>query len=196
MARKKQKLKLLNKLWMRYEYKHTTLALLSIWLFTLLIDSALVAAIFTYIERLGYVGGFIAGVLSVSFFTAAPAIILLVDLSNKVDAHVLALAWALGSTIGDWIVVRFYQERVFHELAPVFRKLGMGALVKAMRHKYTAWMLFLAGAVVIASPLPDEAGIGLMGLSHLKRPYIIFMCFLLNLLGALVVILAVEAVSA
>lgn len=195
MARKKQKLKLLNGLWMRYEYKHTTLAVLAIWLFTLIVDSALVAAIFGVIEKTDYIGGFIAGVLSVSFFTAAPAIVLLLDLAQDHDPHWLALAWALGSTVGDWLVIKFYQERVFHELKPLFMKLGFGRLVRAMRHRYTSWILFLSGALIIASPLPDEAGLGLMGLSHLKRPYVIFICFLLNLLGALVVILALQAVG-
>lgn len=196
MARKKQRLKILNRLWIRYEYKHTTLALLAIWLFTLVVDSALVAAIFSFIEKTDYIGGFLAGLFSVSFFTAAPAVVLLLDLSMSLDAHWLALAWGLGSTIGDWLVIKFYQERVFHELRPLFTKLGFGRLVKLMRHRYTSWILFLFGAVFIASPLPDEAGLGLMGLSHLKRPYVLFVCFLLNTLGALVAILAVKALSA
>jgi membrane protein YqaA with SNARE-associated domain len=195
VSRKKQKFRLFSKLWKRYEYKHTTLAVLAIWLFTLIIDSTLVAAIFAFIENLGFWGGFISGILSVSFFTAAPAVVLLIGLASKAEPHMLALAWAVGSTIGDWLVVKFYQEQVFHELAPLLKKLGFGRLIKAMRRKYTSWILFLAGTLFIASPLPDEPGVALMGLSHLKRRFIIFMCFLLNILGALTIILAVEAIG-
>lgn len=194
MSRKKQKLKLLNKLWLRYEYKHTTLAILSLTLFILLVDSALIAAIFALIENLGFIGGIIAGMLSISFVTAAPAVVLLVDLAGKVEPHVLALMWATGSTLGDWITVRFYQEGVFHELKPLFRKLHLKSLVRVMKSRFTSWILFLVGAVIIATPLPDEVGLGLMGLSRIKRPYMVFMCFLLNLVGAYVIILAVQAV--
>ncbi len=195
MARKNKKLHLLNKWWLRYEYKHTTLAILGIWLFVLVIDSALIAAIFTFIEDLGYVGGFIAGILSISFVTAAPAVILLIDLAGKVDPHILALSWAIGSTVGDWLAVRFYQDGVFHELKPLFKRFRIKSLVRVMKHRFTSWILFLVGAVVIASPLPDEVGLGLMGLSHIKRPYVIFMCFLLNLVGALIVVLAIRAMT-
>lgn len=179
----------LNRWWLRYEYKHTTLAILTIVLFVLLLDSALLAGLFSLIEGLGYWAGFIAGVLSVSFFTAVPAVVLLIDLASRLDAHWLALAWGLGSTIGDWLILRFYQERVLNELQPVFRRLRIKRLVRLMRHQFTSWILFLGGAAFIASPLPDEVGLSLMGLAHLKRPYMLFMCFLLNAFGALVIIL-------
>jgi hypothetical protein len=195
MARKKHILKRLNRLWLEYEYKHTTLAVLSIWLFILLVDSALIAAIFGFIEDLGYVGGLIAGALSISFVTAAPAVILLLDLSNKLDPHVLALCWAVGSTLGDWVTVRFYEDGVFKELQPILRRFKIKSVVRIMRHRFTSWILFLIGAVVVASPLPDEVGLGLMGMSKIKKPYIVFMCFLLNILGAMVVILAVRAIE-
>lgn len=193
MPKTKRQKHWLNRWWLRYEYKHTTLAILAIILFVLLLDSALLAALFELIEGLGYTAGFIAGMLSVSFFTAVPAVVLLVDLAGKVDAHWLALAWGLGSTIGDWLILRFYQEKVLHELQPVFRRLGIKRLVRLMRHRFTSWILFLVGAGFIASPLPDEVGLGLMGLSYLKRAYILFMCLLLNVLGALVIILAAQS---
>lgn len=52
----------------------------------------------------------------------------------------------------------------------------------------------MLGAIIIATPFPDEIGISLMGLSHLKRPYIILMCFLLNVIGVLAIVLAVTAI--
>lgn len=195
MLRKKKKFKFLNKLWLRYEYKHTTLAVLSIVLFILLVDSALIAAIFAFVENLGYLGGLLAGMLSVSFVTAAPAVVLLVDLAGKVEPHILALMWATGSTLGDWLAVRFYQEGVFYELKPLFKRFRIKSAVRVMRNRFTSWILFLVGAVIIATPLPDEVGLGLMGLSHIKRRYIVFMCFLLNLVGAYVIILAVQAIK-
>lgn len=195
MSRKKQKRRLFNRWWLRYQYKHTTLVILTIVLFVLLIDSALLGAVFGFVEGWGYLGGFVAGILSVSFFTAVPAVVLILDLANKLEPHWLALMWALGSTIGDWLILKFYQEKIVQELHPLFKRVGLKQIVRLLRHRFTSWILFLIGAVFIASPLPDEIGIGLMGLSHLKRRYVLFMCLLLNAAGALVIILAVRAIG-
>ncbi|HSE29869.1 MAG TPA: hypothetical protein VLA77_04770 [Candidatus Saccharimonadales bacterium] len=192
-ARKKPLLKKLNKWWLGYEYKHSTLAMLVIILFILLLDSVFLSSIFSYIESFGYLGGFIAGLLSVSFFTAAPAIVLMIDLSSKYEPYLLALVIATGSTAGDWIALKFYDEKVFAELRPLFKKFRVPSLVKVMRHRFTTWILFLIGAFIIATPIPDEVGLSLMGISRFKRRYILFICFLLNIIGVLAVILAARA---
>lgn len=192
MARKKS---FLNRWWLRYEYKHATLAVLAIVLFILLLDSVVFTAIFTFLEDLGYVGGFIAGFLSVSFFTAAPAVVLMIDLATKVEPYWLALSIAVGSTIGDWLALKFYDDKVFTELRPLFKKFRVPALVRVMRHRFTSWILFLMGAFIIATPIPDEVGLSLMGISKFRKRYILFICFLLNTIGALTVILVARALS-
>lgn len=195
--RRKQSGKL-NKWWLRYEYKHTTLAILAIVLFLLLVDSVLVAAVFGLLERLDYLGGFIAGLLSVSFFTAVPAVVLMVDVALHADLNpfVLAFVIATGSTVGDWLVLTFYEEKIFHELRPLFRKLGLHHVGRLFKTRYTSWILTILGAFIIISPLPDEVGVGLMGIAHFKRMAVVGVCFMLNLLGALVVVLAARTLSA
>lgn len=184
----------LNNWWLHYEYKHTTLAILAIILFILLLDSALLAGVFGFVQSLGYVGGVVAGMLSVSFFTTLPAVVVIVSLAPQLDPFLLALAATVGSTLGDWLLLRFYEERVFHELRPLLRRLKLKVMMRLLRHRYTSWILFLFGAFFIASPLPDEIGIGLMGISHFKRPVIVAVCFVLNGIGTLLLILAVRAV--
>lgn len=187
--------KKLNKWWLGYEYKHSTLAVLVIVLFILLLDSVILSTFFNTVESWGYVGGFVAGLLSVSFFTAAPAVILIIDLSTKYEPYLLALTIALGATIGDWIALKFYDEKVFTELRPLFKKFRVPGFVRLMRHRFTSWILFLAGAFIIATPIPDEVGLSLMGISNFKRRYILFICFLLNILGTLTLILAARALQ-
>lgn len=185
----------INKWWLNYSYKHTTLAILAITLFIFLIDSVVLTGFLTFIERLGLLGGFVAGVLSVSFFTAAPALVLIIDLATKHDPYLLALSVAIGSTFGDWIILKFYQEKIIEELQPLLRRLRVSALVRLLRRRYTAWILFLIGVFVIATPLPDEAGLSLIGITHFKRRYVIFICFLLNIVGILAIILAAKALN-
>ncbi|MEK7660290.1 MAG: hypothetical protein AAB343_03750 [Patescibacteria group bacterium] len=44
------------------------------------------------------------------------------------------------------------------------------------------------GAIIIASPFPDEVGISLMGISQLKNWQFLVISFLLNSLGILFVV--------
>lgn len=195
MVKRRKRSSRLNRWWLRYEYKHTTLAVLAIILFVLLIDSALLAGLFTFLEAQGYLGGFIAGLLSVSFFTAVPAVVLIVDLALELDPIMLAFVAAVGSALGDWLVLHFYEEKVFHELKPVFKRTGLSRAFKALNRRSTRWILLLLGTFIISTPLPDELGLGLMGIAHYKRLLLVGICFILNFVGILTIIMAARWVA-
>lgn len=197
--RKKQTLlHRLNRWWLRYEYKHTTFAVLGIVLFVSLLDSAFLAATFSFLEDFGYLGGLIAGVLSASFFTAVPAVVLVVDLATTtgLDPLLLALTVGAGSAIGDMLLLLFFEERIFYELRPLFKKLRLSFLVQDKRRKRTSLPLLLSGAAIIVTPLPDEIGLGLLGISHFPKAFIFVICLALNTLGAALVIAAAQAIAA
>jgi len=185
----------LNNWWLRYEYKHTTVALLLLLGFIVFFDTALAAALFDFVERLNYGGALIAGVLSVSFFTAVPAFVLLIDLAQHLPAVPLALVGGFGAMIGDWLLLQFFDDRVAYELRPLFKKLKLDVLLRKLEHRYTSWILLLGSIVVISTPLPDEIGITMMGISHFKRVALLAICFVLNTLGLLVLILAVQSIT-
>lgn len=186
-------LKKLNAWWLEYEYKHTTLALLALVLFVLVIDSALIVSVIHTIDEFGYASGLLAGALSVSFFTAAPALILLIDLAQFLDPSLLAVLVATGSVIGDWLIIKFFEERIFTELGPAIEKLKLRRLKQALSRPYGKWVLVLIGAIFVSSPLPDEVGLALMGVSKANRLFVLLLCFFLNFVGAFIVILATKA---
>ena len=45
------------------------------------------------------------------------------------------------------------------------------------------WLTFFAGGFIIASPLPDELGIALLGFSKLKTSLFVPLSFTFNFLG-------------
>jgi len=49
------------------------------------------------------------------------------------------------------------------------------------------WSMVLFGALVIASPLPDEIGLAMMGLSKVKTLLFIPISFSLNAFGILII---------
>lgn len=184
-----------NKWWLAYEYKHTTLAVLAIIVFVFLIDSALIVGVVHALDEIGYASGLIAGALSVSFFTAVPALVLIFDLAQQFDPLILALLVAIGSVVGDWLILKFYEERIFTELAPLIDKLKIRKLKASLERRSTRWILVVTGAFIISSPLPDEVGLALMGISRSNRWAVLAICFVLNLIGAWFIILAMQALA-
>jgi len=186
----KQTFHKINRVWLKYEYKHTTTAIVVAILFVAFLDSTLVTGFLNLIERLGYFGAFMTGILSVSFFTTAPAIVLLVELAHTLDPIALAIVAGAGAMIGDWLLLLFFEEKILQELRPLLRKLHVHEIVARLRYRYTSWILVVVGAISLATPVPDEIGIALLGVSHFKPVYVLGICFLLNTLGILGIVVA------
>src|SRR3989304_3240061 len=54
------------------------------------------------------------------------------------------------------------------------------------RLRFFRWLIAFLGALVIASPLPDELGLMMMGFSKMRTLFFIPISFLLNSLGILI----------
>lgn len=181
--------------WRSYRYKHTTGAIVGLVLFITLLDSAIMIATFDFIETLGYIGGFIAGILSASYFTAVAALAMIIDIAPLYDALPLAILVGLGNAVGDMLLLMFFQERVYGELKPLFRKMRFTTRISGRfrRTKYT--LSLLLGILFLVTPLPDEIGLATLGIAHFPRPVILMICWGLNTLGAAVVIFAAQTIA-
>ncbi len=146
------------------------------------------------ISKLGYIGSFVAGIFFVSTFTVAPAGIVLFKLVQIYNPLLIAITAGIGAVIGDYIIFRFLKDNVFKEIQPIFMKLGGSNLSRILSTPYFAWLAPVIGALIIASPLPDELGVGLMGISKLKNWQFLVISFLLNTLGILIIITIAESV--
>lgn len=146
------------------------------------------------ISKLGYIGSFVAGIFFVSTFTVAPASVVLFKLAQAYNPLMIALTAGLGAVIGDYFIFRYLKDNVFGEIKPIFMKLGGSNLSRLMSTPYFAWFAPVLGALIIASPFPDEIGIGLMGISKLKNWQFLTISFLLNSLGILLIITIAKSV--
>jgi hypothetical protein len=193
--KKKPFLHRLNQLWLRYEYKHTTVAIAVLALFVLLFDTAFMSSLFSFLNSQQYVGGFIAGLLSASLITAGPALVLVIELAQHLDPLALAILLGVGSAVGDMVILLLFEDRIAHELAPLGKKLGLTRFLKrTRRRKRMSAPLLLAGAFVIMTPLPDEVGLGLLGISHFPKAFIFVLCLALNTLGNCLLVFTARAV--
>ncbi len=158
-------------------------------------DSAVVSLALDRIEGFGYIGMFIAGMFSVSAFTVVPATLVLLTFAHDFSIVLVALTAALGSVAGDLFLFRFFRNGVLEELTPLFRRAGGAKFMKVLRHRRLSWLAILFGAFIIASPLPDEVGIGLMGISTISTLRFALLSFVLNTIGIMIILQTVRAVA-
>ena len=172
----------------KWQYRNTALLLLSLILFFYFSNSEWLQRTIAYIGNYGYIGAFVAGIFFVSTFTIAPAAAVLFNLADILNPFEVALLAGLGGMIGDYVIFRFFKDRVFHELAPLFKQFGGGYIRNIFKTPYFIWMSPFIGAILVASPLPDELGIGLLGASKLKDWQFLLLVFLLDVAGVFIIV--------
>lgn len=143
----------------------------------------------------GVLRAFIAGALFVSSFTVATAVIILLILSEQYSVLQIVLFAGMGAVFGDLIIFRFIKNNLIEEITPLYNKVGGRHITAFFQSKYTSWTLPLIGAIIIASPFPDEIGVSLLGISKIKTFHFILISFVLNSIGIFVVISASLALS-
>lgn len=180
----------LNKKWRHWHYKNTALLVLSILFFFYLAETPQVRGAIEYIGSFGYIGAFFVGILFVSVFTVAPASVVLFYLAETLNPAGIAIAAGAGSVLGDYLIFRFLKDRIFEELKPFFVDHGGKPLHKLFKTPYFAWSLPLIGAIIIASPLPDEVGLGMLGLTKIKMWQLLGTLFILDAVGIFLIIIA------
>lgn len=70
----------------------------------------------------------------------------------------------------------------------MFTRLQHPTLRALFKTPYFSWLLPVIGAAVIASPLPDEAGVSLLGLSKIRKWQFFAITFALNAVGIFLIV--------
>ncbi len=132
---------------------------------------------------------FVAGIFFTSAFTIAPAAIVLSHLSTVLPAHWVIIFGALGAVVGDYILFYFIRDRFSVHLKKALRHTHWRAFFRSFHFGFLKWLSPILGALIIASPLPDEFGIMLMGISRMQTRLFLLIAFLMNMLGVAGVVL-------
>lgn len=181
---------ILNDHWQRWPYKNTTLLVISLVVFFVLAKLPSVELFLRSIGDLGYLGAFIVGIFFVSIFTVAPAAVVLLYLAEGGHPWLIALFAGMGAMVGDYLIFHYLRDEVFNELRPLWQRSFVGSLTgRLFATPYFAWLIPILGMVVIASPLPDELGVGMLGATRLRSWQFLVLTFLLNAVGILAIVL-------
>lgn len=139
------------------------------------------------------VEAFVAGVFFTSLLTIAPAGVALADMMQFSSPVQVALWGAAGAVVGDLLLFFFVRDVVSRDLIMLLRGPWLHKLRVLFRTPFLAWAVPVAGALVIASPLPDEIGIAMLGLSRTDLRFLIPISYAMNFLGILLLASAVQA---
>jgi len=177
--------------WQAFRYKNLTYFFLSILVAIFLSRYEPFHNFLLNLEGLGYLGAFLAGVLFVSTFTVATGAVILLVLAERLSPIEIGIIAGLGAVTGDFVIFRFIKDNLAQELEEIYNHIdGNHHFHRLLHSKYFSWSLPVIGAIIIATPLPDEIGVSLMGISKMKTYQFLLISFILNAIGIFLVVTA------
>ena len=173
--------------WKKWKYPYLTSVLISILVAIFLASNETFKDWLLHLGSLEYIGALIAGSLFVSSFTAAISIVVIAIMTENINPMALALIGGVGAVMGDYLVFKLVRSHLQDELAMLFGKGGTSYVKHVLKSKYISWTLPIIGAFIIASPLPDELGVSLLGMSKMSDARFILISYVSNAIGILMI---------
>ncbi len=148
-----------------------------------------------HLDGASYASMLLAGFLFSFGFTSPLAAIYFFEVSHLVHPLPAALLAAVGATLSDVSIFQFTKLSFHDEIL----RLKETRLLRSMHaifhherisHECRNALRWILACIVIASPLPDEVGMTfIVGFTHIKGWKLTSLCFVLNAVGILVIML-------
>lgn len=130
------------------------------------------------------VASFLSGIFFTSVFTVGPSSVALVSISEA--SHFTIAFWgAIGALFGDLVLFYFIRDRFSDNLVSSIKPSVVKKVISSFHLGFMKWLAPFLGAIIIASPLPDELGLTLLGLSKTRIAVLIPISLVMNFLGIL-----------
>jgi len=182
---------ILEKRWRRYHFKNITYFGISFVIGLILLKTSFFRDLIFHLGNFGYISAFFGGILFVSTFTVSIGTAILLLLSETLHPVEIGLIAGIGAVIGDLTIFHYIRNKSLdREIKHLVEVLGGDKIIHLIHTKYFSWTLPVLGALIIASPLPDEMGVGLMGISKMDIKQFILLSFLLNATGIFLIVSA------
>ena len=150
-----------------------------------LVQTGAIQALLNLSESMNIFGSFLAGMFFTSVFTTALATVTLGSIAIANNLLLTALFGGLGAALGDFLIFRFIREGVAEDTNAL---IAHSKKWRAIFHlRLFRFLLPFLGALIIASPLPDEPGLAMMGIVKFKARLLIPISFLANAIGILII---------
>ena len=154
----------------------------------LLVKIGAIDALVYSLRHYTIVASFLAGVFFTSTFTIAPASVALVNLAQQAPLPLVAAWGALGAMCGDLILFFFIRDRFAEDLKSAFSSRRVKHILHSFHFGFLKWLAPILGALIIASPLPDEFGISLLGMSKIRTSLLLPISYVMNFIGVYLIV--------
>lgn len=134
-------------------------------------------------------GSFFAGVLFTTAVTTPFSVAVILKLSAALSPFLVAIIGMTGAFIVDSILFLFFRERVARDIKAIADSSGFPRLMAFLERRIFHWLVPLVAALAIASPVPDELAIALLGLSGFNLRTLAAISLPANFVGILVIAL-------
>jgi uncharacterized membrane protein YdjX (TVP38/TMEM64 family) len=156
-------------------------------------SNPLVSSSISHLGELSYFGTFIAGIFYTFGFSSPFSAGFFIDL-NPSSIFFSGIIGGLGALIGDIFIfslIRFSFEDEFKRLRNSKAITRITRLIeRSLGHKIRVYLMYAFAGILIASPLPDEAGVTMLaGLTKISAKSLAIVSFLLNTLGIIILML-------
>lgn len=178
------------KYWKNYKYKNLTLFIISIFYAFFLSQHKTFHDFLVGLSQFEYFAAFLAGIFYVSTFTMPTGIVMLLIVTENLNPLVVALIAGLGTITGDLIIFHAVKKHISHELIPLYYYFGGKHLDVLLHTKYFRWSLPLFTTLLLISPIPDELTVGIIGFSKMKTSKFLFVSYVFNTIGILIILSA------
>jgi hypothetical protein len=149
----------------------------------IIVNSDVVTQLLMGTEKNKIIGSFVTGIFFTSIFTIAPAGLALAKIAHETSFLTVILVGALGATIGDFLIFLFIRNSFTKDIQEWASHSSSERLQKLLTYKPTKLFRPLVGAIVFVSPLPDEMGLTLLGLSNVPTLFMLPITFVLNIIS-------------
>ncbi|MBU2101297.1 hypothetical protein KKH05_01085 [Patescibacteria group bacterium] len=185
----------------KLKYPNLTFFVFSVLLALVLAWFGVLDRVFVEFGDLGYAGALLAGLLLPITFTAPIATVTLFYLGGHYEVVPLVLLATFGALIGDLIIFTFVKDRTLAEIESIRAEYRADhrkhdhykrhkALLDLFRSKPFHALALFVGALLIASPFPDELGVAIFASYRLNIHKFIPLSLFLNGIGIWLIILA------
>lgn len=169
-----------------WNYKSLIILIISIIFAIYLLISPATRNFISSLGEYSYLGAFILGFFFAYGLTAAPATATFILLGQTGNPIILGLLGGLGAMLADSLILFYIKKGMPPDLEYLAKKAGITKL-KKFRHTKLGWIVPLIAGFIIASPLPDELGSFLFGISDYPIKKFLIYSYLLNSLGLIII---------
>lgn len=132
---------------------------------------------------------FIMGFLfSVTFTTAISSSVFILLSQATHNPLLVAVIGGLGSIAANAIVYKFFKEEIIDDIKFIEKKYARNIAYKILHSKVVIGLTPYLGALLLASPLPDELGILILAGTKFKYSHFLLLSFLLHTGGIFMII--------